>query len=216
MNLIFLGPPGAGKGTQAEYICRDFGVVQLSTGDILRANRKQGTELGNKAQSFMDKGELVPDEIIVDMIREELKKPDLQDGYLLDGFPRTVPQAEALDKLLDEMGQKLDSVLVLEVPNDELVKRLTNRRTCNNCGKSYHLIFNPPKNDEICDNCGEKALYQRDDDKEETVRNRLKVYENQTFPLIDYYNKKGLTKKIDGVGDLGQVYARIKSFLDKL
>ena len=213
MRLIFLGPPGAGKGTQAEYITDDYNVVQLSTGDILRENRKQGTDLGKKAQEYMDKGELVPDDIIVDMIREELKKPELKSGYLLDGFPRTVPQAEELDKILDDLNQELDVVLVLEVPDDELVKRLTARRVCRNCGKSYHLIFKPPIKDEICDVCGGE-LYQRDDDKEETVRNRLKVYKDQTEPLIGYYNDKGIARKINGLGKPDEVYSRIKDVLD--
>jgi len=215
MKLIFLGPPGAGKGTQSERICADYGVVQLSTGDILRANRKAGTELGQKAQKYMDAGELVPDEIIIDMIKEELKKPELSKGYILDGFPRTVPQAEALDKLLDEMGQKLDTVLVLEVPNEELVKRLTARRVCKVCGKSYHLIFKPPQVEGRCDEpCGGE-LYQRDDDKEGPILNRLKVYENQTFPLIEYYDKKGMTSKIDGLGEINEIYGRIKTVLDE-
>ena len=159
MKMIFLGPPGAGKGTQAEKIVKDYGVVQLSTGDILRANRKEGTELGQKAQKYMDAGELVPDQIIIDMIQEELKKPELAKGYILDGFPRTVPQAEALDKLLADMGQKLDTTLVLEVPNEELVSRLTARRTCRTCGKSYHMIFKPPVKEGICDDpCGGETL----------------------------------------------------------
>ncbi len=212
MNLILLGPPGAGKGTQAEGICRDYGVVQLSTGDILRANRKAGTELDKKAESYMIAGELVPDEIIIDMIKQELRKPEIAGGYLLDGFPRTVPQAEALDGLLSQLGQKLDHVLVLEVPNDELVARLTNRRTCRICGKTYHLTFNPPKEQGICDLDGGE-LYQRLDDSEETVINRLMVYEKQTKPLIEYYKKKRLAKIIDGVGKLDEVYARVKAAL---
>ncbi|MFH1050271.1 MAG: adenylate kinase [bacterium] len=216
MKLIFLGPPGAGKGTQSESICKDFGVVQLSTGDILRANRKAGTELGKKAQKYMDAGELVPDQLIIDMIKEELKKPELSRGYILDGFPRTVNQAESLDKLLSGMGQKLNTVLVLEVPNEELVKRLTARRICRTCGKSYHLIYKKPMKVGICDEpCGGE-LYQRDDDKEGPIINRLKVYEAQTFPLIDYYDKKNMTSKIDGLGDIKDIYARIKSVLDKI
>jgi adenylate kinase len=214
MKMIFIGPPGAGKGTQAERICEEYGVVQLSTGDILRANRKAGTELGKKAQSFMDAGELVPDSLIIDMIKEELIKPELSKGYILDGFPRTVPQADALDHLLSDMGQKLDCVLVLEVPNDALLKRLTARRTCRSCGKSYHLVFNPPKRDGICDLDGGE-LFQRDDDKEEPILNRLKVYEAQTKPLIEYYSAKGMADMVDGVGPLPEVYARIKTLLDR-
>ncbi len=216
MKLIFLGPPGAGKGTQSESICKDYGVVQLSTGDILRANRKAGTELGQKAQKFMDAGELVPDQLIIDMIKEELKKPELSKGYILDGFPRTVNQAESLDKLLSEMGQKLDTVLVLEVPNEELVNRLTARRVCKVCGKSYHLLYKRPVKEDICDEpCGGE-LYLRDDDKAGPIMNRLKVYESQTFPLIDYYDKKQMTSKINGLGEIGDIYSRIKSVLDKI
>jgi adenylate kinase len=214
MRLIFLGPPGAGKGTQAERICKDYNIVQLSTGDILRANRKQGTELGRKALTYMDAGSLVPDEIIIDMIREELKKPELNNGYILDGFPRTVPQAEALDVLLNDMGQKLDTTLILEVPNEELVNRLSARRTCRNCGKSYHLIYNPPKAESICDACGAE-LYQRDDDKPEPIMNRLKVYENQTFPLIKYYKSKNLADGINGLGEINEIYNSIKKVLDR-
>jgi len=212
MQLIFLGPPGAGKGTQAERICKDFGIVQLSTGDILRANRKMGTELGRKAQQYMDAGELVPDSIIIDMIKQELSKSEVANGYILDGFPRTVPQAEALDALLSNIGQKLDCVLVLLVPNEELIKRLSARRTCRICGKTYHLIYNPPKQEGICDLDGGE-LYQRDDDKEEPIRNRLNVYDNQTKPLIEYYTKKNLATMIDGVGTIDEIYSQIKRIL---
>jgi adenylate kinase len=214
MRIIFLGPPGAGKGTQSERICKDYNIVQLSTGDILRANRKMGTDLGKKAQSYMDSGALVPDELIIEMIRVELKNPKLANGYILDGFPRTVPQAEALEKLLADLGQKLDTVLVLEVPNEELLKRLTARRVCRVCGKSYHLIYNPPKVEGICDDDGGE-LYQRDDDKEEPILNRLKVYEAQTKPLIDYYSKKNLVDKIDGVGEIDSIYKQIQTVLNK-
>lgn len=215
MRLIFLGPPGAGKGTQAEFICKDYNIKQLSTGDLLRFHRKQGTELGKKAQEFMDKGELVPDSLIIDMIKDELQKPDYTNGYLLDGFPRTIAQAEALDRLLEQLGQKLNAVLVLEVPNEELITRITARRTCKICGKVYHLIYNPPKHDEICDLDGGE-LYQRSDDNEETVKNRLSVYEKQTFPLIEYYTKKGISYKIDGMGRIEEIYQRIKDILEKV
>lgn len=215
MRLIFLGPPGAGKGTQAERICSTYGIIQLSTGDILRENRKNGTELGKLAQSYMDAGELVPDNIIIDMIKVELQKPELRNGYLLDGFPRTINQAIALDNLLEEMEQKLDAVLILDVPNDELIKRLTARRTCKSCGKSYHLIFNPPAKENICDVCGGE-LFQRDDDKEEPIMNRLKVYENQTKPLINYYTEKSIAKYINGVGEIDEIFTRIKDILDKV
>ncbi len=213
MKLIFLGPPGAGKGTQAEFICKDFNIKQLSTGDLLRYHRQKGTELGKKAQEFMDKGELVPDNLIVEMIRNELTKEEYQNGFLLDGFPRTIPQAEALDKLLEELNLKLNAVLVLEVPAEELIRRLTARRTCRVCGKTYHLIYNPPKVDGKCDIDGGE-LYQRSDDNEETVRNRLNVYEKQTKPLVAYYTSKGLVYLIDGSGEINEIYKRIKAILD--
>lgn len=212
MKLIFLGPPGAGKGTQSEYICNDYGIVQLSTGDILRANRKAGTQLGKIAQSYMEVGNLVPDQIIIDMIKNEIVKPEFKNGYILDGFPRTVPQAEALDQLLLSFGDRLNAALVLDVPNHELIRRLSARRTCPNCQKTYHLFYNPPAEDGICDN-DSASLYQRDDDKEEAVQNRLRVYENQTQPLIEYYGSKGLAKIINGVGDISDIHDQIKKYL---
>jgi adenylate kinase len=215
MRLIFLGPPGSGKGTQSEFICKDFHIVQLSTGDLLRYHRKNGTELGKKAQEFMDKGELVPDDLIIEIIRNELKKEEYSNGFLLDGFPRTITQAEALDKLLAELNLHLDAVLVLNVPTEELITRLTARRTCPICGKTYHLIYNPPKVDGKCDLDGGE-LYQRSDDNEETVRNRLEVYEKQTKPLIDYYQSKGLAYFIDGIGKIEDIYSRLKAILDSI
>jgi adenylate kinase len=215
MRLIFLGPPGSGKGTQSEFICKDFRIVQLSTGDLLRYHRKNGTELGKKAQEFMDKGELVPDDLIIEIIRNELKKKEYSNGFLLDGFPRTITQAEALDKLLAELNLHLDAVLVLNVPTEELITRLTARRTCPICGKTYHLIYNPPKVDGKCDLDGGE-LYQRSDDNEETVRNRLEVYEKQTKPLIDYYQSKGLAYFIDGIGKIEDIYSRLKAILDSI
>jgi adenylate kinase len=212
MKLIFLGPPGAGKGTQAENLCKDYNIIQISTGDIFRANMKNSTELGKKAKSYIDAGNLVPDSLVIDMIKEELKDKKYESGYLLDGFPRTVAQAEAFDSMLAESNQKIDAVLVLEVPNDELLKRLTARRVCRVCGKSYHLIYNPPKTEGICDADGGE-LYQRDDDKEEPILNRLKVYENQTFPLIEYYKKQGSARMIDGLGAIEEIYNRIKKAL---
>jgi adenylate kinase len=214
MKMIFLGPPGAGKGTQAEKIVKEYGVVQLSTGDILRTNRKNGTDLGKEAQKYMDAGNLVPDQLIIDMIKEELQKPELANGYILDGFPRTVPQAEALDQLLADLGQKLDTVLVIEVPNEALVERLTARRVCKKCGKSYHLIFKPPTHTNHCDD-DDCDLYQRDDDTEETVLNRLKVYEDMTKPLINYYGKQNMTDIVDGLGKIDEIYANISEVLKK-
>ncbi len=215
MKLIFIGPPGAGKGTQAERICKEYNTVQLSTGDLFRLNRKLGTELGKKAQSYMGGGNLVPDEIVIGMLNDEIIKPEYANGYILDGFPRTVKQAEALDKLLEELGDNLDGVLVLSVPADELIKRLTARRTCRSCNRSYHIIYNPPKVEGICDfDNGE--LYQRDDDQEEAIKNRLNVYEAQTKPLIDFYQNEDKVMMINGVGEIDDIYSSIKSVLDKI
>lgn len=215
MRLIFLGPPGAGKGTQSEKICREYGIVQLSTGDILRYNRKKGTPLGLLAQSYMNQGELVPDSIIIEMIKEELKDFKYQNGFILDGVPRTIPQAEALCDILPKMLQRLDVVLVLEVPTEELVHRLSARRTCKSCGKTYHLIFSPPDREDFCNEpCG-GHLFQRDDDKEETIMNRLRVFENQTKPLVEFYTKRNLTYKINGLQPMDKVFSDIKQILDK-
>ena len=184
MNLILLGGPGAGKGTQAKLIVEEYKIPQISTGDMLREAVKQGTELGKKAKEYMDKGELVPDEIVIGIVRDRLKQPDCEKGFILDGFPRTIAQAEALDKMLDEIGKKIDAVINIYVPEEEIVKRIVNRRTCKKCGAIYHLIYSPPKESNKCDKCGGE-LYQRDDDKEETVRERLRVYKQQTEPLIE-------------------------------
>lgn len=214
MRLIFLGPPGAGKGTQSERICRDYNVIQLSTGDILRANIKKGTELGKLAGMSINKGELAPDDVMIDMIKAELHAKDVLNGYILDGFPRTVPQAIALDDLLHEMDKKLDVVLIIEASTDILIKRLSSRRTCRNCGKSYHLIYNPPKHEDVCDVCSGE-LYQRDDDTEEPIKTRLKIYEKQTFPLIQYYINKGIAEKIDGMGEIEDIYHQVKTVLER-
>lgn len=173
MNIIMLGPPGAGKGTQAKMLVEKFGIPQISTGDMLRAAVAEGTELGKKAKEYMDKGQLVPDEVVIGIVEERLKKSDCEKGFILDGFPRTVPQAEALDKILEKMGKKIDYVINIVVPDVEILKRLTGRRTCKQCGAMYHVIYNPPKQEGVCDKCGGE-LYQRDDDKEETIKNRLK------------------------------------------
>jgi len=213
MNIVFLGPPGAGKGTQAKILIERYGIPQISTGDMLREHRAKGTELGKKAQEYMDKGQLVPDEIILGMVKERLSQPDCQKGFILDGFPRTVAQAEALDKLLSEMGKKLDFALALIVPDDLLVERLTGRRTCKNCGMMYHIKYKPPKVEGKCDVCGGE-LYQRPDDNEETVRNRLKVYHEQTAPLIEYYKKKGILREIDGSKSIEEITQQIISILE--
>ncbi len=212
MNIVFLGPPGAGKGTQAKMIAEKYGIPQISTGDMFREHLSKGTELGKKAKEYMDKGALVPDEIVLDMVEERLKQPDCEKGFILDGFPRTVPQAEALDKLLEKLGKKIDYAILIDVPDEELVKRLTGRRTCKKCGMMYHVMFKPPKEEGKCDVCGGE-LYQRADDNEETVRNRLKVYHEQTEPIIAYYEKKGVLHRIDGMGSIEEIFNRIVQLL---
>ena len=214
MNIIFLGPPGAGKGTQAKVLVEKYGIPQISTGDMLREHVAKGTELGLKAKEYMEKGQLVPDEIILGMVKERLSQDDAQKGFILDGFPRTVAQAEALDKILDEMGRKIEYVLALIVPDEELVTRLTGRRTCKNCGMMYHIKFKPPKVEGKCDACGGE-LYQRPDDNEETVRNRLKVYHEQTAPLIEYYRKKGVLFEVDGNKSIEEITQQLINILEK-
>jgi len=208
MNIILLGPPGAGKGTQAKMLIDEYQIPQISTGDILRAAVKEGTRLGKEAKSYMDKGELVPDSVVIGIVEERIQEPDCKKGYMLDGFPRTVPQAEALDDMLGKLSAQIDHVVSIEVANEELVKRLTGRRTCRECGAGYHVMFDPPKVEGICDKCGGE-LYQRDDDNEETVSSRLNVYESQTLPLIDYYKVKGKIRPIDGVGEIKEIFERI-------
>lgn len=208
MNLIFLGPPGAGKGTQAKRICDEHNLIQIATGDILREHIRKESGLGKKAKEYLNAGNLVPNDLIIDMMRYEIEKNRGNGGYLLDGFPRTVPQAEALDELLGEMDDKIDVAIVLSVPNDELMARLTGRRVCTKCGTSYHVLFSPPKEENICDNDGEE-LVQRKDDNEETAVNRLEVYENQTKPIIMYYEKKGIAHNVNGVGSVNEVFSRI-------
>jgi len=214
MNIIFLGPPGAGKGTQAKILVEKYGIPQISTGDMLREHVAKGTELGVKAKEYMEKGQLVPDEIILSMVKERLSQPDAQKGFILDGFPRTVAQAEALDKMLEEMDKKIEFVLALIVPDEELVTRLTGRRTCKNCGMMYHIKFKPPKVEGKCDACGGE-LYQRPDDNEETVRNRLKVYHEQTAPLIEYYRKKGVLFEVDGSKSIEEITQQLINILEK-
>jgi adenylate kinase len=210
MNLILLGGPGAGKGTQAKKLIEKFQIPQISTGDILRAAVKEGTEMGRKAKEYMDAGKLVPDEVVIGIIKDRLAQPDAQKGFILDGFPRTVPQAEALDKVLQGLGSKIDHVVSIDVDEEALVTRLTGRRTCKNadCGQMYHVKFTPPKKEGVCDRCGNE-LYQRDDDNEATVRNRLATYNQATAPLIDYYKAKGLVRPIKGVGSIDDIFKQI-------
>ncbi len=215
MNLILLGAPGAGKGTQAKMISEKYGIPQIATGDMLREAVVKGTELGKKAKEYMDRGELVPDEIVIGIVRERLQQPDCEKGFILDGFPRTLAQAEALDKMLEELGKKIDAVININVPEEEVVKRIAYRRTCRNCGAVYHLIYNPPKEDNKCDKCGAE-LYQRDDDKEETVRERFKVYREKTEPLIEYYKEKGILYEVDGTKDINDVFGEITKILENI
>ena len=207
MRLVLVGPPGAGKGTQAEFVAAHLTVPKISTGDIFRANVTAGTPLGVEARRFMDAGQLVPDEVTINMVRERLAEPDAADGFLLDGFPRTVPQAAALDKLLADLGVALDIVLELVVDDDEVVRRLSGRRTCHGCGKVWHLEFDRPTNEGVCDRCGGQ-LFQRDDDKPETVAERLRVYARDTAPLIDFYGSQGKLVGIDAAGPVEDVTER--------
>ena len=213
MNIILLGPPGAGKGTQAKMLIDKYKIPQISTGDILRASVKEGTPLGKEAKSFMDKGQLVPDSVVIGIVEERIQQPDCQRGYMLDGFPRTVPQAEALDEMLKKRKSKIDHVVSIEVGRDELVKRLTGRRTCRECGAGFHVHFDPPKKAGKCDKCGGE-LYQRDDDREETIRKRLDVYDAQTAPLIDYYRKAGILKSVSGTGDINAIFKEVCAILE--
>ena len=212
MNIIMLGPPGAGKGTQAKMMVEKLGIPQISTGDMLRAAVKEGTELGRKAKEYMDGGKLVPDEVVIGIVKERLAQSDCNKGFILDGFPRTIPQAEALDKVLGELGKKIEYVINIVVPQKDLLTRLTGRRTCRKCGAMYHVLFNPPKKEGVCDKCGGE-LYQRDDDKEDTIIQRLKVYEDQTAPLIEYYRGKGVLYDVDGTGPIQGIFQQILKIL---
>ncbi len=212
MNLIIFGPPGAGKGTQAAQISAKYGIPHVSTGDILRASVKEGTELGRVAKSYMDKGELVPDSVMIEIIRDRISRPDSRGGFLLDGFPRTIPQAEALDRMLSNEHIKIDSVISIEVDDEEIVKRVSGRRVCEKCGAMYHIIYDPPTNMGYCNKCG-GALYTRDDDSEDVVRTRLEVYRRQTEPIKEYYKKSGILKRVDGIGTIEDVFERIEKIL---
>ena len=212
MKIIMLGAPGAGKGTQAKKIAAKYAIPHISTGDIFRANIKNNTELGQKAKTYMDKGELVPDELVVDLIMDRFKEADCANGYVLDGFPRTIPQAEALDKALSANGESVDYAVNVEVPDENIINRMSGRRACVGCGATYHIQFNPTKVEGICDACGEKLIL-RDDDKPETVKNRLSVYHEQTQPLIEYYDKQGILKSVDGTKPMDEVFSAIVGIL---
>ena len=212
MKIIMLGGPGAGKGTQAKRIAAQYNIPHISTGDIFRANIKNGTELGKKAKEYMDKGLLVPDELTCDLVTDRVSEPDCAGGYVLDGFPRTIPQAEVLEKALKAMGTDIDYAINVDVPDENIVKRMSGRRACVNCGATYHIVNMPPKVEGICDNC-QSPLILRDDDKPETVQKRLDVYHAQTQPLIDFYSKKGILKNVDGTKDINDVFTDITKIL---
>jgi adenylate kinase len=213
VRLVLVGPPGAGKGTQAEFIAANQSVPKISTGDIFRANVGQGTPLGLQAKKYMDAGQLVPDEVTIDMVRDRLAEPDAVDGFLLDGFPRTVPQAEVLDQMLADLGTQLDVVLELVVDDDEVIRRLSGRRTCRGCGKIWHVEFDATEAENVCDRCGGE-LFQRDDDKPETIAERLRVYAESTAPLVDYYGSRGKLVGIDATGPVEDVTKRATDALE--
>jgi adenylate kinase len=212
MKIIMLGAPGAGKGTQAKMIAEKYSIPHISTGDIFRANIKNGTELGKEAKQYMDKGQLVPDELTAVMLLDRVERADCGNGYVLDGFPRTIPQAEILEKKLSRIGDVIDFAINVDVPDENIVKRMSGRRACLSCGATYHIEYVPPKKEGICDNCGQE-LVLRDDDKPETVLNRLKVYHEQTQPLIDFYTKKGVLRTVDGTEDMKDVFNAIVTIL---
>lgn len=212
MKIVMLGAPGAGKGTQAKMIASKYQIPHISTGDIFRANIKNGTELGKKAKTYMDQGLLVPDELVCDLVVDRVQQDDCKKGYILDGFPRTIPQAESLDAALSRLGEAVDYAINIEVPDENIVKRMGGRRACVGCGATYHLVYAAPKKEGICDNCGAELIL-RDDDKPETVQKRLGVYHEQTQPLIDYYTKKGILKEVDGTMDMGDVFKAIVEIL---
>ena len=214
MRLVLLGAPGAGKGTQAKKLIEKHGIPQISTGDILRKAVADGTPLGKEAKSYMDKGDLVPDKVVIGLIEDRLTQPDCKKGFILDGFPRNTAQAETLDAMLKKLNMPLDSALSVEVPKDDLMKRLTGRRTCKGCQQMYNIYFSPPKKNGVCDRCGGE-LFHRDDDKEETIKRRLDVYDAQTAPLISYYKKSGILKSVIGVGGIDEIFKKVCSVLGK-
>jgi adenylate kinase len=215
MNIILMGLPGAGKGTQASKIIKKYPIPHISTGDMFRLAIKNGTELGKEAKSYMDKGELVPDEVTIGIVKERLSQSDAKDGFLLDGFPRTVEQAEALNGIMKELGTKIDKTIYVEVTEEELMNRLTGRRICEVCGTTYHLVFNPPKQEGVCDLDGGK-LYQREDDNPETVANRLEVNIQQTTPMLDFYEDQGVLVKVDGSQDIDEVFNDVDAILQNI
>lgn len=214
MNLLIMGPPGAGKGTQAEVLAKELNITTISTGDMFRAAIKEGTEMGKKAKEYMDMGELVPDSVVVGIVKDRLSQPDCARGFLLDGFPRTVVQAEALDETLESMGRTLDGVINIFVPREKIIDRLTGRRICRECGASYHVQYNPPEKEGVCGACGGE-LYQRSDDNEAVVNNRLDIYESKTEPLIDYYARRNLLREVNGDQDIEKVLSDILNILRK-
>jgi adenylate kinase len=215
LNLILFGPPGAGKGTQAERLRKDFELPYIATGDMLRANVKDQTELGKQAKAYMDAGDLVPDELILAMAADRLNEDDAQDGFILDGFPRTIEQAQALEKQLTEMGRRVTAALLIDVPDEEVIRRLSGRRMCVKSGHSYHVEFDPPKHEGVCDQDGSR-LVQRDDDKPDVIENRLRVYHDKTKPLVDYYDKLGLMRRIDGTREPADVHGHIRAVIATL
>ena len=214
MRLIMLGAPGAGKGTQAAKVAESLHIPHISTGDIFRANIKNGTELGKKAKAFMDAGKLVPDELTCDLVADRLAQSDCSEGFILDGFPRTIPQAEALEEVLTKLGTKIDYAVNIDVPDEAIVSRMSGRRACVGCGATYHIVYNPPRTENVCDVCGQ-TLILRDDDKPETVQTRLKVYHDQTQPLIDFYSGKGALVTVDGTMGLEDVFKAILKAIGK-
>ena len=215
LNLILFGPPGAGKGTQAERLRKDFELPYIATGDMLRANVKEQTELGKQAKAYMDAGDLVPDELILAMAADRLNEDDAQDGFILDGLPRTLEQAQALDTQLSDMGRRVTAALLIDVPDEEVIRRLSGRRMCVKSGHSYHVEFDPPKHEGVCDQDGSR-LVQRDDDKPEVIENRLRVYHDKTKPLVDYYDKLGLMRRIDGTREPADVHGHIRAVIATL
>ncbi|MGE5892770.1 MAG: adenylate kinase [bacterium] len=213
MRLVLLGAPGAGKGTQAKKLIDTYKIPQISTGDILRKAVADGTPLGKEAKSYMDSGQLVPDSVVIGLVKERIAQPDCRKGYILDGFPRNTAQAETLDKVLKDMKAPLDLALSVDVDKDDLMKRLTGRRTCKACGQMYNVYYSPSKKSNVCDKCSGE-LYQRDDDREETIRKRLDVYDAQTAPLFDYYSKKGILKSVKGIGSIDDIFKKIVAIID--